>query len=327
MENTNNNPLLEINTSFSDYLEARTRNSTEHIVDGRMDYAFDGDFALRAKINTISGWSRLYKTIVAADMPGEFKKLFRSADTATSMVHAKAYSAAIKCSERLQVSLPVVIVKSVREMPEIYSLSGESFNKCIVLTSDIEDICTEQELYYLIGCEIGRIQNNHSAFKFAFTYPGINAGDSADTAPADGNSNMRQINYALNSWLKASDITADRAGIICLDKPESFPEIYVSVRNKAIPDSAGKTCTDIDLPAVLEQFDEVHKTPARALKLDPEMPWDERRIMAGLEFIGCEILYSWRQDLHSDAGTHLTNKQGLEIRCDLLAGSDEQANI
>lgn len=322
MDNINNNPLLEINTSFSDYLDARTRNSTEHIVDGKMDYAFDGDFALRNKVNTISGWSRLYKTIVSSDMPGEFKKLFRSADTATSMIHAKVYSAAIKCSERLQVSLPVVIVKSVRDIPEIYSLSGESFNKCIVLTSDIEDICTDQELYYLIGCEIGRIQNNHSAFKFAFTYPGI----SADSSQPDTGGNMRQLSYALGSWLKASDITADRAGIICLDNPEDFPEIYVSVRNKTIPDSSGKICTDIDLPAVLEQYDTVHKTPARSIKLGPEVTWDEKRIMAGLEFINCEILYSWRSDLSAGTGAHLTNKQGLEIRCDMLADYDEASD-
>lgn len=327
--NNSANPLLEINTSFSAYLDARTRTSTEHMVDGRMDYAFDGDFSGRAKVNTVSGWSKLYKTITAADIPNEFKKVFRSADTATSMLYANAYNAASVCSERLQVSVPAVMVKTARDVPEIYSLSGEGFDPCIVLTSDIADMCSMQELYYLIGCELGRMQNNHTAYNFAFTYPGISVNNrySEETAhEGRAAGETRQISYALNSWLRSADLTADRAGIICLDDPADFPEIYAGIRKKALPDSFGNTDTNIDLDSVREKYDIVHKTPIRSLKLDPDTTQDERRIMAGMEFTACEILYSWRPDLDA-GGIHLTNKQTLEIRCEILAGAEESPNV
>ncbi len=326
--NSSANPLLEINTSFSAYLDARTRTSTEHMVDGRMDYAFDGDFSGRAKINTVSGWSKLYKMITAADIPNEFKKVFRSADTATSMLFANAYNAANVCSERLQARVPTVMVKTARDIPEIYSLTGEGFDPCIVLTSDIAEMCSMQELYYLFGCEIGRMQNNHSAYDFAFTYPGISVNNryAAETPEPKAAGETRQLSYALNSWLRSADLTADRAGIICLDDPAAFPEIYASIRKKALPDSFGNTDTNIDLDRVREMYDIVHKTPVRSLKLDPDTTQDERRIMAGMEFIACEILYSWRPDLDA-GGIHLTNKQTLEIRCEILAGAEESPNV
>lgn len=326
--NSSANPLLEINTSFSAYLDARTRTSTEHMVDGRMDYAFDGDFSGRAKINTVSGWSKLYKIITTADIPNEFKKVFRSADTATSMLYANAYNAANVCSERLQARVPAVMVKTARDIPEIYSLSGDGFDPCIVLTSDIAEMCSMQELYYLIGCEIGRMQNNHSAYDFAFTYPGISVNNryAAETPEPKAAGETRQLSYALNSWLRSADLTADRAGIICLDDPTIFPEIYASIRKKALPDSFGNTDTNIDLDRVREMYDIVHKTPVRSLKLDPDTTQDERRIMAGMEFTACEILYSWRSDLDA-GGIHLTNKQTLEIRCEILAGAEESPNV
>ncbi len=319
---TNINPLLEINTSFADYLSARTRNSTEHMIDGRMDYSFDGDFAMRNKINTVSGWSRLYKSIVSSEMPSEFKKLFRFADEASSMLHAKLYSAAGRCAERMQVSLPSVMVKAVKDIPEIYSLTGEGFTSCVVVTSDIEEICSEQELNYLIGCELGRIQNSHPPFRFACD----NIFSSENGGHPDGRTAelYKQLAPYLESWLRCADFTADRAGIICLDDPAAFPEIYASIRNKAIPDSFGNTSTGLKTEPILEKYDEVRKIPARSLKIGKEVSQDERRIMAGLEFIGCEILYSWRRDLASTSGSHLTNKQGLEIRCELLADCEEK---
>ena len=54
------NPLLDIDTSFTNYLAARTRKSKDHIVGGRMDYGFDADFSVRQKFITYSGLPRKF---------------------------------------------------------------------------------------------------------------------------------------------------------------------------------------------------------------------------------------------------------------------------
>lgn len=315
------NPLMDINTSFSDYLIARTRSFQDHVVGGVLDYAFDADFAMRQKIGGFSGWSRLYKTITGNDIPNKFKRFFQSSDSASSMKYARAYEAAKKCSERLQISIPVVLVRKAGEIPEISSLSGDGIEPCIIMTADVAEEFTEDELCFLIGCECGRLQNRHCAFNYAFTYPGISRGDLTQTGAESTKNNIRELNYSLNKWLIAGDITADRAGIICLDRPDKFAEIFASVRKKGIPDSMGNPNPNIDLEEITTHYEALHVTPVRDLKISPQCSSDERRLVAGMEFIGCEILYIWRPDLEKPQ-SHVGNKQSLEIRCDIIADTD-----
>lgn len=311
------NPLMDINTSFCDYLVERTRSYQEHVVGGTLDYAFDADFAMRQKIGGFSGWSRLYKGIVSTDIPNRFKRYFQSSDSAGSMQYAKAYEAAKICSERLQIGLPLVLVRKAGDVPEILSLSGDGIESSIIMTSDIAEECTLEELCYLVGCECGRLQNRHTAFNYAFTYPGISRGDVSDNSLDKVKSNVRELNYNLNRWLILGDITADRAGIICLNDPSSFAQVYASIRRKGIPDSYGNVNTDIDIDAILQHYDTLHLTPARDLRMG-DCSTDERRIVAGMDFVGCEILYIWRPDLVRPQ-THVGNKQSLEIRCEIIA--------
>lgn len=321
---TNDNPLLEINTSFRAYLDARTRTYTDHIISGgRLDYSFDGDFAARSKINTIPGWSKMYKTITTQDIPAMFKRLFQSCDVASSVLYPAAFKAAAVCSERMQLSVLPVFVKKAKDKPEIFSLAGEGIETCIVMSSDIAEMCTPQELNYLIGCEFGRLQNKHAAYNFAFTYPGIRRGSTGENLAA---SETRELNYNLNAWILPADMTADRAGIICLDVPSDFAKIYLSVRSKLIPDSFGDVNTSLSLDEILDKYDEFNMTPVRALVVGDNYSRDEKRIFSGLEFASCEVLYNWRPDLDKTS-VHLTNKQAIEIRCELLAGMDRFAEV
>lgn len=318
------NPLLDINTSFTDYLSARTRTSNDHLINGKMDYAFDSDFVLRNKLNSVSGWSKLHKQIMSSDLPNEFKKIFRSTDIATSMLYPKIYNAVNKCSEKLLLNVPTVLVKAAKGSPEIYSFSGEGIEPCIVISSDVVDICTDNELCYLAGCELGRIQNGHAPYRFAFE-SFVSSQGNEDNASSSKNY-TEELKRALSRWIISSDITADRAGIICLDDPSNFVKTYISIRKKCIPDSFNEVNTDIDENDVLAKYEAEHKTPVRTLKLSEDTTSDDRRIMAGLEFIGCEVLYSWRPDFDNKSG-HFSNKQTLEIRCDILAGADSAAAV
>lgn len=319
------NPLLDINTSFTDYLSARTRTSNDHLINGKMDYAFDNDYVLRNKLGSVSGWSKLHKQITSSELPNEFKKVFRSTDIATSMLYPKIYNAVNKCSEKLLLNVPTVLVKTAKGSPEIYSLSGDGIESCIVISSDIVDICSDNELCFLAGCELGRIQNGQSAYRFAFNAL-CSSSQENDDSFASGKIYSDALKQSLARWTLSSDISADRAGIICLDDPETFVKTYINIRKKCIPDSFNEINTEIDESDVLAKFESEHKTPVRTLKLSEDTTNDDRRIMAGLEFIGCEILYSWRPDIDNKSG-HFSNKQTLEIRCDILAGSGSAETV
>lgn len=310
------NPLLEIETSFTAYLSARTRSYKDHIVGGMMDYAFDSDFSVKQKITTFPSWSKVYKNLIGHDIPAKIKRLFQSTDVAGSLQHPEIYNAVQQCAEKLQISVPTVYVRNAPQKYEIYSVSAEGIEPCIVATTGLIDICSKDELCFLVGCECGHIQNNHCIFSMAAPYFGIsNQDDPEDTDGHESYKALTQIAGTMSEWIKLSDVTGDRAGIICLNNPNDYPAIMSSIHSKGILSIYKKD--SLDLTELLKLYEVLHKTPARSITLPAGCTFIERRILAGLEFLSCEILYNWRADLNK-VDMHTVNKQALEVRCEII---------
>ncbi len=309
------NPLLDIETSFAAYLNARTRSYKDHIVGGMMDYAFDADFSVKQKITTFSSWSKVYKTLTSRDIPNKVKRIFQSTDIAGSLKHPEIYDAVKVCAEKLQISVPTAYVRSAPNKYEIYSVAAEGVEPFIVVTSGLADICTKEELRFLVGCECGHIQNNHCIFNMAAPYFGVKFIDDEEYVPSENDSSIKQIAGTISEWIKLSDITSDRAGIICLSNPQDYPVIMSGIQNKGIFSSYRKE--NLNLEELMKQYEVLHITPARNISLPKECSAIERRILAGLEFLSCEILYNWRTDLNK-VDIHTVNKQALEVRCEII---------
>ncbi len=315
-ETADYNPLLEIETSFAAYLNARTRSYKDHIVGGMVDYAFDSDFSVKQKITSFSAWSKVYKTLISRDIPNKVKRLFQSTDVAGSLKHPEIYGIVQVCAERLQISVPTVYVRNAPDKNEIYSVYAEGIEPCIVVTTGLMESCTKEELRFLVGCECGHIQNNHCIFSMAAPYFGINLYEESElTDGYEKGSSVKQIAGTISEWLKLSDITGDRAGIICMDDPQSYSMVMSGLYNKGALSFYGKDKFDIN--DIMERYEILHVTPARSIRIPRDCPAINRRIFAGLEFLSCDLLYNWRTDL-SKADIHTVNKQALEVRCEII---------
>ncbi len=320
------NPLLEIETSFSAYLSARTRSFKDHVVGGRLDYAFDADFHMRQKINNLTGWSKIYKSLVGNDIPNKFKKVFQSTSVAGSLLFPNAYEAAKICAERLQISVPNVYVRNAAGKLDIYSISAPDVEDCIVITSGLYEVCTKEEMIFLIGRECGHIQNNHCIYNLSASYFGYRNEDGFSLAADNSQTSegtLKQLDATLLAWSRLADVTSDRAGIICLDNPHNFPEIMDSIYQKGIISVRNRLDSFLDLDNIRHVYESLHITPARNIKLDENYTAIDRRIFAGLEFLNCEAFYNWRTDLNKN-DIHTMNKQALEVRCEIIIGSAKE---
>ena len=320
----NTNTLLKINTIFSSYLAARTRSYKEHLVNGgSLDYAYDADFAMRQKINSIAGWNKLYRTIVTQDIPIEIKWLFSKASAVGSMKFPEVYEISKACAERLEMPLPVIYVKETVDRPEIFSYAGEGvMEPCISLSKGLVKCATKEELRFLIGCEFGRIQNNHCAYSMAYRYLGEENLENMDYNNL-GEEISSQLIYTYGQWLKVCEITIDRAGIMCSDIPERYSEIINGIHKKGVVNFYGAPKDELDIHQLTEHHKVLHTTPARNIMISPRYSDNDKRIFAGMEFISCETLYNWREDLKSD-DIHTISKQILEVRCDMIMGAAKE---
>lgn len=310
------NPLLDIETSFTAYLNARTRSYKDHIVGGMMDYAFDSDFSVKQKITTFPTWSKVHKNLMGHDIPAKIKRLFQSTDVAGSLQHPEIYNAVQQCAEKLQISVPTVYVRNAPKKYEIYSVAAEGIEPCIVATTGLIEVCSKDELCFLVGCECGHIQNNHCIFSMAAPYFGINVNEDTEEGESqESYKALTQIAGTMSEWLKLADVTGDRAGIICLNNPNDYPTIMNSIHSKGVLGMYRKDSLDLD--ELLKLYEVLHRTPARSITLPANCSFIERRILAGLEFLSCEILYNWRADLNK-VDMHTVNKQALEVRCEII---------
>ncbi|MBQ6675987.1 MAG: M48 family metalloprotease [Ruminococcus sp.] len=317
------NPLLKIDTSFRTYLNVYTRSFDNHVVGGSLDYAFDSDFAVRQKLSGVGGWGRLYRAITTGDISAEGKECYMNCIQAGPLKYPEVYDILKKCSERLELNPPILLI-SEDEHPRIYSLTSDSFEPSVVISKGLLGLCTPEELKFLIGSECGRLQNNHTAFCFAFTYLNYNKDCYKPTEHNYKQPVSNQLVHTLIDWARYADITADRAGMICLDEPKYFGKLVCDLYEKGYTDFFGRKCESMGFEELFDIYDKIReeKEPRR-LALGTELPSIRRRIIAGMDFLECVTLYNWRMDIKRP-GYQLRSQQMCDIRCNLIMGTERE---
>lgn len=311
------NPLLSIDTDFRSYLNAYTRSFQNHIVDGQLDYAFDSDFAVRQKIIGLAGWGKLTKAINGTDISAEAKHLFLKCEQAGALKYPEIYDILKQCSERLELNLPIVLVRKDYEKPLIYSIASDLIEPSIVITRSLMEMCTTEELELLIGSECGRIQNNHCTYNWAFTYLNYNRLAYKPSERSYKGAVNSQIVGALVDWIRYADVTADRAGMICMSNPGRYIEVMCGLLAKGYTDFYGRQQEKTD-SARLQSISAVnHTTAARSLKPDGSLTDLERKIVAAAEFLTCDSLFKWRDDLQA-ADSHTCTSQICDVRSNII---------
>lgn len=318
------NPLMKIDTSFRTYLNVYTRSFANHVVGGALDYAFDSDFAVRQKLSGLMGWGRLYKAITTGDIPAEAKEAFMKCNQAGPLKYPEIYDILKKCSERLELNPPILLIRDDDENRLIYSITCDNIEPCIILTTGLIGMCTSEELQFLIGCECGRLQNNHIAYSFAFTYLNYNKLVFKPLERYYKQPVSNQLVHTLVEWAKYADITADRAGMICLDSPHHYGKLMCDLYEKGYVDFLGRKSEVMHFEKIFDIYDKIRdeKEP-RQLAVGDDLAPLQRRVLAGMDFLGCITLYKWRSDLKRPEDTP-RSQQMSDIRSNIIVGSDPE---
>ena len=303
------NPLLEIDTDFEAYLTAYTRSYKGHMVDGNLDYAYESDYAVRQKIMGLGGASKLFKAVNNQDISAEAKHLFMKCEQVGPLKYPEIFDIVKKCSERLEMVVPIVFIREDLEKALIYSIGSDMIDPCIVITKSLVQMCSTDELTLLVGCECGRIQNGHCQFNIAYTYLNINKDvykpvTKSFTAPVSS-----QFHKALSGWIKFGEQTAARAGMICLDKPGRFIELMCGIYKKGYMDFYGRKQQSFD-----KDLDEISSNLTDI----------ERAILAANEFIYCATLYDWRNDIDGKE-QKIQPVQVCDVRTSMIVGNGGQS--
>ncbi len=303
-------PIADIDLSFRTYLNRRISENARHITgDDVPDYAYGMDYELRKKLDAIPGLHSLATKMYVTMASTSLQELNRNAIAVTPTQFPDVYDIACDCARRLGIAVPNVFIKNDMTL-NAAAYCSDDIQPVIEVNSGLYERMTVGELKAVIGHECGHIQNNHVVYEniaSLLTNVGINGIGTSYPALAAILSQSTII--ALSSWLRAAEVTSDRAGMICSD---TLDDAY-NVDAKLMYGATFKEQT-IDFEALEAQLKQQMGNITKYNEILDSHPSSVRRIMAEREFAECSVFYEWRPDMKKPDSV-LRSKEECDTRC------------
>ena len=279
-------PLSYINVSFSDYITKRKQDEAKHQINNIPDYAFPLDYTLHDKLNSIPMFESICKSITSTILTQEIESMNQVAVAVGPNQFPEIYQMVVDCAHRLGIGIPNTYILNYNEM-NAYTIAVDDASPMIVLYSGLVERFQNHpgELKAVIAHECGHIHNNHSVYK------------SVINAMTNGFGNINRLvsgaaKLMMTQWTRATEVTADRAALICCDDPQDFIDSQATLLSGGMLNMDYK----LNLDALRKQLEESTNNPTRIEEMFRDHPSGIRRIFLGEEFIKSDVLYSWRPE-------------------------------
>lgn len=117
----------------------------------------------------------------------------------------------------------------------------------IVITTGLLDLVDEEGLRFVIGHEVGHVVSGHALYRTMLLQL-IQLSTSIQWVPI-GAMGLRVIIMGLNEWYRKSELSCDRAGLLCSQDPRAALRVHASLAGAQDPD-------EMDVQAFLDQASE-----------------------------------------------------------------------
>lgn len=117
----------------------------------------------------------------------------------------------------------------------------------IVLTTGLVDLLDRDGLRFAIGHEMGHVLSGHAVYRTMMMYL-LNLQQSLSWNPLSA-LGLRAINAALHEWYRKSELSCDRAGLLCGQDAHAALKVHILMAGGIDP-------SKVDIPAFLRQAEE-----------------------------------------------------------------------
>ncbi|MDJ0733338.1 MAG: M48 family metallopeptidase [Nostocaceae cyanobacterium] len=298
MENPSaTNPTENIDLNFGHYLEVRNRQFSAHLVSGIPDYAFSLDEKLRQQLTVIGPVRKITQALVSWAIP-VFKQLLLMETIAVGpQQYPQIHALGEDCAKQLGIGVPQIFIQNDSNS-DAYTFATDDIAPIIVLSSEIVECFTPEELKFVIGHECGHIHNLHGVYNTVIEIMTNQlAKEILQKVPTKGILEpfvQGGLTIFFKRWSRCAEITCDRAGLICCGDIKAAESAFVKLII-----GGGERAREINIEAFLEQFRNAQSTPLQMIELFNTHPLIPKRIDALRLFADCDVFHSWRPELRS----------------------------
>lgn len=305
------NPVATVDCSFANYLRNRKLMEAKRMEgNGIPNYAFGLDYETRKKLDSIPGFYSTSKTLTTTYVSQEIHEQNRNALAVGPNQFPEIYEIAKDCARILGIAIPNIFINSGMEF-NAYTFASDDIEPVVVIYNGLRNHMTLNELKFIIGHECGHIQNYHTSYSYVSEVV-LNVGVNMASGVNAWLAGLMSFGStaALSTWSRASEVTADRAGMLCAD---SIEDCYSAIAKLLYGGTIGQQ-DNISYEAILEQLDETMGSIAKYDELLSSHPSGARRLKALQEFAECEMYYEWRPDQRKP-GQVMRSKADTDERC------------
>lgn len=193
-------------------------------------------------------------------------------------------------------------ILDIDKIPELYiqwnyeigATTVGSENPIIVLNSGVVDLCDEREIMFILGHELGHLKSEHLMYHtmaqvFNMVFDLIPFGDIAS----------KPLEIAIYHWNRMSDLTADRAGLLCCQRKSKAISALMKMAGVPIANHG-----EMNIDCFLEQankfemldFDNINKLLKLIITADETKPWTVMRASELVKWMNTpEFMQLWNK--------------------------------
>ncbi|MBR4363240.1 MAG: M48 family metallopeptidase [Ruminococcus sp.] len=314
MKTESMSPLGGIDCSFENYVKMKRSEQSRHLVGTNiMDYAYSADLEVRKKLDSIPGLYTIAKRICST----EATKAMHSARQKWLEVgpnqFPEIYELGCECAQTLGIGVPNLFVTN-DDTFNAFAYGSDEIEPFIVIGNLLLRRYPLNELKGVIGHECGHIQNAHIPYYTLANMAVLTGAGLASLLVKEfGSLISTAAMLTVKMWSRAAEVTADRAGLICTDTPDTCFMQTAKLMYAAV-DVSDKVSLPVDIEAIKQQMKDSRENPSKISELFVSHPYTAKRVAAEIEFANCETFFSWRPELQKP-GQLVRSKALVDERC------------
>lgn len=261
--------MLPMNTSLSG-LPGKHAREYSHPVDAAIVKVLDNP-----AVNTV------FKSFVDMLVDANYGPLIASGIPVNENTFPVVDKIVDHCAKTLRIKRPYVVVSGSIGFNAVTAGSDEE--PCIVLGNLLTSAMSEDQLRFVIGHECGHIAMGHMVYHNAVN----TAGNLAASIPVVGPVIYNTAGFAIKAWSRRSEITADRAGMLCCGS------LDLSKRTLMQLEMGFMRTDNLDVDSYVESSAKYRRGSVlrRVGELSAEHPILPKRIQALDAFANSELFY------------------------------------
>lgn len=258
---------------FQSFVEQRRTGSFSR--DGAVRYAYAGDHAMMRAFSRMRPVELAAAAVVRTSRDLMRNQLLGQMVKVGPRQFPSIHRVAAHCAKTLDVPTPTLYIRN-HPFPNAYTY-GTDEESFIVIHSSLIDHFDEDELAFVIGHEVGHIQNKHVVYGTALQVLTQTAGVFLGFL-------VQPAIVALQTWYRRAEITCDRAGLLCNRNLDAACRSFLKLATGSF-----KLYDEMNLDAFLEQLEEGKSGLGQITEAFASHPYLPKRIEALRIFAASEL--------------------------------------